>query len=161
MQTGTNAMKHVWLSLAAAVLGSMTAQGHGPSSGTHAITAPPDDVDVQRGARLGTAKLPVDLLADDARLPAGTYEVRLSAEQAPPDGRQREIDERWVEFVQGSRVVGRALAPVVRAAEVRDVLRGAPPAPGSVRIEKLRADRYYRLWFNHQGDQILLHLAIP
>ncbi|MGE0451258.1 MAG: hypothetical protein AB7Q29_16925 [Vicinamibacterales bacterium] len=106
-------------------------------------------------------RIPVRVMADGQALAPGTYRVRLTGEHAKDEvaGQTAEL-ERWVEFVQGSEVKGRALAPVVPSSTVQEVAETAPPGRGNVRAERLRDDNYYRLWFNHGGDQILVYLEI-
>jgi len=110
-------------------------------------------------AWLGTVRLPVKVMADGQPLSAGTYRVRLTGEHAKEHAAgQAETLERWVEFVQGGKVRGRAMAPIVPAARAQEVADRALPARGAVRVEHLKEDNYYRLWFNYQGDQVLIYL---
>lgn len=113
-------------------------------------------------AWLGSVRLPVRVLAGGQPLPAGTYRVRLTGEHASTEGATGSSPqlERWVEFVQANQVKGRALAPVVPAATTGEVAKAAPPARGAVRVERLAADEYYRVWFNVGGDQVLIYLPI-
>jgi hypothetical protein len=110
---------------------------------------------------LGTVRLPAPVLADGTSLPAGSYRVRLTGQMAEKDvPGQLETLERWVEFVQGNEVKARAMASVVPSSALKEVTSRTPPASGTVRVERLREDQYYRLWFNYKGDQILIHLPI-
>ena len=68
--------------------------------------------------------------------------------------------ERWVEFVQGGKVVSREVASVVPAAEAKLVAKDAPPAPNAVKIQTLKGNEYVRLWFNKGGNHYLVYLAI-
>ena len=110
---------------------------------------------------LGTVRLPMRVMADGQALPAGSYRVRLTGEFAKSEvvGQAARL-ERWVEFVQNGNVKGRAMAPVVPAAAARDVAKTAMPGRGAVRAERLKDDDYFRLWFNYQGDQVLVYLPI-
>ena len=57
---------------------------------------------------LGTVHLAKATKADGKALPAGTYQVRLTAQEAKPDAKgASENIERWVEFVQRGTVKGR------------------------------------------------------
>lgn len=111
---------------------------------------------------LGTVRIPMNVLADGEPLPAGTYRVRLTGETATDKvaGQLAEL-ERWVEFVQGSTVRGRAMAPVVPSNAVSQVADSRPPTVGRFRVERLKGDDFLRLWYNHKGDQILIYLTIP
>lgn len=110
---------------------------------------------------LGFVRIPLDVLADGEPLPPGRYRVRVTGKAADsaPVGQLAEL-ERWVEFVQGSRVKGRAMAPVVPASAVSQVADSRPPTAGRFRVERLKGDDYLRLWYNHRGDQILIYLPI-
>jgi hypothetical protein len=126
-----------------------------------------DNLKIPQGERwLGTVRIPADVLADGKPLPAGTYRVRLTGKHADSVvvGQRAEL-ERWVEFVSGGTVRGRAMAPVVPAPVVDQVAEKAPPAQGRFRVERLRGDEYIRLWYNLNRDQILIHLprqaAVP
>jgi hypothetical protein len=110
---------------------------------------------------LGTVRIPARVLADGKSLAAGTYRVRLTGEHAQKTAvGALESLERWVEFVQGGEVKGRALAPALPAAESKQLVEATPPQPGRARVERLREDKYYRVWFNHRGDQILIYLPM-
>ena len=103
----------------------------------------------------------MNVLADGKPLPAGTYRVRLTGEHAQPKapGQLEEL-ERWVEFVQGNTVRGRAMAPVVPSRSVPQVADSRPPTPGRFRVERLKGDDYLRAWYNFNGDQVLIYLPI-
>ena len=110
---------------------------------------------------LGTVRLSHRVQADGAILPAGSYRVRLTGKHAEKDALgQSEQLERWVEFVQSNTVKGRAMAPVVPGTEVNHVTGRDLPSRGSVRVERLREDDHYRLWFNYRGEQVLVYLPI-
>jgi hypothetical protein len=144
---------------------ALAAQQNASTNRQAATTATSDQASVQLKLPegeiwLGTVRLPVRVMADGRPLPAGTYRVRLTGEHATDDkavGQSGQL-ERWVEFVQGDQVKGRALAPVVPSAEARQVADTALPARGTVRVERLKEDNYYRLWFNYRGDQVLIYL---
>lgn len=110
---------------------------------------------------LGSVHLPVRVMADGKPLPAGTYRVRLTGEHAKNDvvGQNEQL-ERWVEFVQDGAVKGRALAPVVPSQSARQVAKDGLPARGAARVERLKENDYYRVWFNYRGDQVMVYLPI-
>ena len=67
--------------------------------------------------------------ADGKPLPAGTYQVRLTAQHATPEANgQTQSAERWVEFVRGGKVVGREVVTIVPQAEIAVVQKDTPPA---------------------------------
>lgn len=101
------------------------------------------------------------VLANGEPLPAGRYRVRLTGQAAEtaPVGQLAKL-ERWIEFVQGDAVKGRAMAPVVPSRAVQQVAESRPPAQGRFRVERLKQDDYLRLWYNLGGDQILIYLPI-
>lgn len=109
---------------------------------------------------LGTVRIPRTVLADGKPLAPGRYTVRLTGEEAAQDAvGQAERLERWVEFVQGGEVKGRELASVVPSLAVSEVAEARPPKSGAARVEALKVeDEYVRIWFNRQGDQVLIHL---
>ena len=96
-------MKKQWVLvcvLAGALMGSNAAAQHkAPNqqpSTTEAAAAPTGDV------ALGSVRLPRGVTADGKPLPAGTYHVRLTAQQAAPEAvGTTEALERWVELVAG------------------------------------------------------------
>ena len=109
---------------------------------------------------LGTVHLPKGLKADGKDLPAGTYQVRLTAEEAKPDAKgSSEVLERWVEFVQGGQVKGREVVSIVPAPETKLVQKDTPPPSGGSKIETLKGGDYMRLWINKGGSYYLVHFA--
>ena len=109
---------------------------------------------------LGTVHLPKGLKADGKDLPAGTYQVRLTAEEAKPDAKgSSEVLERWVEFVQGGKVKGREVVSIVPAPETKLVQKDTPPPSGGSKIETLKGGDYMRLWINKGGSYYLVHFA--
>src|SRR5262245_59911183 len=82
----------------------MGSPGHKmPQAGQPAVANPPD---VGSGdMALGTVRLPRAAKANGETLRPGTYQVRLTAQEAKPDANGiTEQYERWVEFVQGGQV---------------------------------------------------------
>lgn len=125
------------------------------------LTATVMPASAQSGATttsLGRVTLSRTVTADGQRLPAGTYQVRLAADQPRAVVGQSPDAERYVEFVQGGKVVGRELATVVADADVRSIMKTAKPASGSVRVEMLKGDDYIRVWINRGGNHYIIHL---
>ena len=108
---------------------------------------------------LGSVRLPRAVTADGKPLPAGTYQVRLTAQEAKPEAvGTSESLERWVEFVQKGTVKGREVVSIVPQAEVKDVVKDAPPASGASKVQMLRGNEYVRVWINKGGNHFLIHL---
>lgn len=108
---------------------------------------------------LGSVRIPRAVTADGKPLPAGTYTVRVTAQEAKPEAvGTTETLERWAEFVQKGEVKGREVVTIVPAAEVKEVAKDAPPAPGRPKVQMLRGNEYLRIWFNRGGTHYLVHL---
>lgn len=110
---------------------------------------------------LGTVRLPKALRADGKPIAAGTYQVRLTADEAKPDAKgSSEVLERWVEFVKGGQVVGREVVSIVPANEAKLVQKDSPPPSGGSKVETLKGGDYVRVWINRAGNYYLVHLAV-
>lgn len=108
---------------------------------------------------LGTVRLPKGLKVDGKDIAAGSYQVRLTADEAKPDARgSSEKLERWVEFVKGGSVVGREVVSIVPANEAKLVQKDTPPPSGGAKVETLKGGDYVRVWFNKAGNYYLVHL---
>lgn len=108
---------------------------------------------------LGTVRLPRGVKADGKDIAAGTYQVRLTEDEAKPDARgSSEKLERWVEFVKGGKVVGREVVSIVPAAEAKLVQKDTPPRSGGAKVEVLKGGDYVRVWINRGGNYYLMHL---
>lgn len=106
----------------------------------------------------GQVDIPRAVMADGTRLAAGSYELRVTDQQAPPVRGQS--PERWIEFVRGGKVAGRALAIVVPNGEIREIAESARPATGEVRAEVLKGNDYVRVWLNRDGTNYLVHMPV-
>jgi hypothetical protein len=108
---------------------------------------------------LGVVHLPRPVMADGKPLPPGTYQVRLTAQEAKPEavGASPNV-ERWVEFVQKGTVKGREVVSIVPAAEAKVVAKDPPPPPNGAKVQMLRGNEYVRVWINKGGNQYLIHL---
>ena len=122
-----------------------------PNTAT-APTAPTGDL------ALGKVTLPRAVTADGKPLPAGTYEVKLTAQAAKPAVGTTETLERWVEFVQGGTVKGREVVTIIPQAEIKMVQKDAPPAAGASKVQVLRGNEFLRVWINKAGNHYLIHL---
>ena len=122
-------------------------------AGAPASPAPPEEI------ALGTVHITRAVKADGKPLPAGTYQVRLTAQNAnPPAPGQSPGLERWVEFLQGGQVKGREVATIVPQSEIAQVERDTPPAPNAVKVELLKGGDYLRVWTRRGSYHYLLHL---
>jgi len=109
---------------------------------------------------LGTVHLPKGVKADGKDLAAGTYTVRLTADEAKPDAKgSSEVLERWVEFVKGGQVAGREVVSIVPNTETKLVQKDTPPKSGASKVETLKGGDYVRVWINKGGNYYLIHLA--
>jgi hypothetical protein len=113
----------------------------------------------QQPATAAAPSAPAGELADGKPLPAGTYTVRLTAQEAKPNavGASENI-ERWVEFVQQGTVKGREVVSIVPQTEVKEVVKDAPPAANGYKLQPLKGGEYVRLWINRGGNHYLIHL---
>lgn len=140
-------MKVRWIVavLLASFTGVAAAQGQAPTTET----------------ALGSVRIPRSVKADGKDLKAGTYQVRLTAQDASPTVPGITM-ERWVEFMQGGKVVGREVVSIVPAAEMKDLMPG-PDAPGKApsagsKVEMLKGDDYLRVWISRGGVSYLIHM---
>ena len=95
------------------------------------------------------------MTADGKALPAGTYQVRLTRRKPSPAAVGiTEPLERWVEFVQGGAVKGREVVSIVPQAEVKMVVKDAPPPAGGSKVQMLKGQRL-RAGLDQQGREPL------
>jgi hypothetical protein len=108
---------------------------------------------------LGSFRLPKGVTADGKPLPAGTYTVKVTAQEAKPEAvGTTEPLERWVELSQGKTVKGREVVVIVPQAEIKMVVKDAPPpAGGAAKVQTLRGNDYLRVWFNRAGNHYLIY----
>jgi hypothetical protein len=110
---------------------------------------------------LGSVRISRPVTADGKPLPAGTYQVRVTAQEAKPEAvGTTEPLERWVEFVQRGQVRGREVVSIVPQAEIKMVVKDAPPRANASKVQVLRGNEYLRLWFNKAGNHYLIHLPL-
>ena len=110
---------------------------------------------------LGSVRLTRSVMADGKPLKAGTYQVRLTSQDASPQVPGIKM-ERWVEFLQGGKVAGREVVSIVPQAELKDLMPGPDTLPragaGSARVEMLKGNEYVRVWINRGGVHYLIHM---
>jgi len=110
---------------------------------------------------LATVNIPRAVLANGQPLAAGTYTLRLSAEVVAPAAGETPKGWRWIEFFQGTQVMGREAPTVIAAGpDAQTVLKGPGPAPGTARVELLKGNEYLRIWVNRNGTHYLIHLPV-
>jgi hypothetical protein len=121
-------------------------------------TAPTPDAPAAAMA-LATVRIPKEVKADGKPLPAGTYQVRLTTDEAKPDavGTSGKL-ERWVEFVQKGAVKGREVVSIVPQSEIKLVEKDAPPPANGSKVQMLKGNDYLRVWINKGGNHYLVHL---
>jgi hypothetical protein len=107
---------------------------------------------------LGSVTLKHKVTAEGQPLAAGTYQVRLSADEPKPAVGQTPGSERYVEFLRGGKVVAREVATVVSDADVKSIAKGPQPAKGGVRVDMLKGNDYVRVWINRGGNNYIIHL---
>jgi hypothetical protein len=164
-------MKHVILVGGLVLAGAVSmAQAQAPKSkaaaeGRTAPTAQPATAPAPPAPSgeiaLGTVRLTRAVKADGKPLPAGAYQVRLTAQNAnPPAPGESPGLERWVEFLQGGQVKGREVATIVPQSEIALVERDTPPPSNAVKVELLKGGEYVRVWTRRGNYHYLLHLPI-
>ena len=153
-------MKKQWVVvgiLAGTVLaGDALAQHKAPNQQPNTAAAPESPTG---DVALGSVRITRAVTADGKPLAAGTYTVRVTAQEAKPDAvGTTEALERWAEFVQRGEVKGREVVSIVPAAETKVVAKDAPPRAGASKVQVLRGNEYLRVWFNKGGNHYLIHL---
>jgi hypothetical protein len=85
--------------------------------------------------------------------------VKVTAQEAKPEtvGTTEPL-ERWAEFSQGGSVKGREVVSIVPEAEIKMVVKDAPPRPGTSKVQTLKGNDYLRIWVNRGGNHYLIHL---
>jgi hypothetical protein len=142
------------------------AQGRGGAAGQAGHTAPKAQPDTAPSPTiptgelaLGSVTLPKAVKVDGKTLPAGTYQVKLTAQAAtPPAAGQTLNAERYVELVQRGQVKARDVVTIVPQSEIDKVQKDAPPARNGSKVQILKGGDYMRVWINRGGNHYLLHL---
>jgi hypothetical protein len=108
---------------------------------------------------LGSVHLPRAVKADGKPLPAGTYQVRLTAQSATPEAKgETPASERWVEFLQGGKVAGREVVTIIPPSEIAQVQKDTPPRANAAKVDTLKGGEYVRVWINKGGTYYLIHM---
>lgn len=109
---------------------------------------------------LGTVRIPVAVLANNAPLAAGSYEIRLTDERLTFGTDQSTDTERWIVFVRDGSEAGRDVAVVIPGADIRAIAEGTVPDAGERRVEILKGGDILRIWVNRGGTHYLVHLPL-
>jgi hypothetical protein len=108
---------------------------------------------------LGSVTLKHKVMANGQPLAAGSYMVRLTADEAQPAVGQSTGAEQWVEFVKGGKVVGKEVASVIPDADIAKIAKGpGKPPKGSTRVDALKGNDYVRVWINKKGNNYLINM---
>ena len=113
------------------------------------------------GQSLGSVRVPRKVMASGQPLAPGTYTLRLLPQELKGAVGQTPAESRYVEFVQGGKVVGKEVATVLTGPEARAVTKGPGPASGSSKTELLKGEEYIRIWVRRGSTHYLVHLAVP
>lgn len=109
---------------------------------------------------LGTVHLTKSVVADGKPLPAGTYTVRLTDEGPAPVPGISPDREKWVEFLQGGKVIGREIASIIPASEIAEHVKGPKPRMNGTRVDQLKGGDYLRVWVNKNQMHYLINLVV-
>lgn len=133
------------------------AEGHA-SPKTQPPTAPAPSAPTGE-VQLGTVHLAKSVKADGKPLKAGTYQLRLTTQNASGDAKgATEGLERWVEFLQRGQVKGREVATIVPQSEIAHVQKDTPPKANMSKVETLKGGDFVRVWVNKGGNHYLLYM---
>lgn len=112
------------------------------------------------GIVIGSVHIPRAAVANGAGLPAGTYTVRVADELPTVPVGQSPDAERWVEFVQGGKVVAKEMASVISDADMAAIADGKRPRANGTLLQTLKGGDYFRVWINKNGTNYLINLAV-
>ena len=108
---------------------------------------------------LGTVHLAKSVVADGKPLPAGTYQIRVTDEGPAPAAGQSADSEKWVEFLQGGKVVGREVASIIPQSEIAEHVKGPMPKANGSRVDNLKGGDYVRVWIHKADKHYLINLG--
>ena len=154
-------MKKQWILagvVASVLIGApaLVAQHKAPNQQPNVAPPPPAP---QGEVTLGTVRIPRSVTADGKPLPAGSYQIKVTPQEARPEAvGTTEPLERWADFIQGGSVKGREVVTIVPESEIKMVVKDAPPRPGASKVQTLRGNDYLRVWVNRGGNHYLIHL---
>jgi uncharacterized low-complexity protein len=141
-----------------------SAEGSAQSGHTAPIQQPnttEEAKETPKAVTLGSVRIPKAVTADGKPLAAGTYQVRMTPDEAKGDAKGASpVLERWVEFVKGGKVEGREIASIIPHDELRMVQKDVAPGRGGSKVQVLRGGEYLRIWINHENEHYLVHLVV-
>ena len=141
--------------------GAAYAQGAADAGHTTPKAQPPTAAPIVPAGdlALGSVSIGRAVKADGKPLPAGTYQLRLTSQNATPEAKgETPAAARWVEFVRGGKVVGREVVTIVPQSEIALVQKDPPPAQNGAKAELLKGGDYLRVWISRGGNHYLIHL---
>src|SRR5688572_1714423 len=94
---------------------------------------------------LATVRIRTAVMVNGARLPAGTYDLRLTEERPALLSGQPQDSQRWVEFVTSGKVVAREVAEVLRDEDLPEVGASSVAARTGTRVEMLKGGEFLRI----------------
>ena len=111
---------------------------------------------------LGSVRIPRSVKADGKDLKAGTYQVRLTAQDAAPPAAGINRWSAGSSSCRAARSPGAKSSASSRPAEVKDLQPG-PDRPGKApsagtRVDMLKGNDYLRVWINRAGVSYLIHM---
>jgi len=111
-----------------------------------------------KSTSLGSVTIGKKVMADGKPLAPGTYQLRLTGEDAKPGVGQAPDAEKYVEFVKGGKVVAKEVATVISADDMAKIAKSRRPAANSAKVETLKGNDYTRIWINKSGNNYLINL---
>jgi hypothetical protein len=111
-----------------------------------------------KSTSLGSVTIGKKVMADGKPLAPGTYQIRLTGEDAKPGVGQAPDAEKYVEFVKGGKVVAKEVATVISAEDMAKIAKSRRPAAGTAKVETLKGNDYVRVWVNKAGTNYLVNL---
>lgn len=109
---------------------------------------------------LATVRITTTVMAGGTRLPAGTYEVRLTDEHPTPLPGQSRDAPRWVEFVANGKVVAREIAEVLQDDDLPAVGASAVRVQSGTRVEMLKGGEFLRISVKRERERYLVYLPV-
>jgi hypothetical protein len=140
--------------IALATLGSAPAFAQ-PDRNLPKYGAPSADADT-----LATVRITVAVMAGGTRLPAGSYDVRLTPERpAPLHGQSRDA-ERWVALVADGKVIAREVAEVLQDDDLPTIGASSLPVRDGTRLDMLKGGEFLRISVKRDRERYLIHLPV-
>jgi len=109
---------------------------------------------------LGSVHLTRAAVADGKPLASGTYQIRTTDNEPKPAAGQSANAEQWIEFLKGGKVVGREVATVISASDMKTIAKGPTPRTNGSRVDALKGGDYVRVWMNKGNTNYLINLPL-